>query len=143
MYYINKIMSREETVGVLYNACYGGFRLSSEAVRLINNRYSEIGKPHIKESSYITRTDPIIVDVYNQLGKDSFSGRNSVIEIEYIKKKYIDFIKIDEYDGMESVIIDYSSSVITQIDKILNSDQTDSEKLSSIKYSLNNMFSDI
>lgn len=143
MYYINKIMSREETVGVLYNACYGGFRLSSEAVRLINNRYSEIGKPPIKESSYITRTDPIIVDVYNQLGKDSFSGRNSLIEIEYIKKKYTDFIKIDEYDGMESVIIDYSSSVITQIDKILNSDQTDSEKLSSIKYSLNNMFSDI
>jgi hypothetical protein len=136
-------MSEDEKVGVLYNTCYGGFCLSYQAITLINRRYSEIGKPPISELSNVTRSDPIIVDVFNTLGTDSFSGRNSQIGIEYVKKRYTNFIRIDEYDGMETVIIDYSSSVITQIDKILNNDQTDSEKLSSIKYSLNNMFSDM
>ncbi len=131
-------MSEEETVGVLYNTCYGGFNLSRQAVELINKKYQEIGKPPINRYDYVTRTDPIILQVYEQLGSDNFSGRSSKIQIEYIN-----FIKIDEYDGMESVIIDYSSSVITQIDKILNNTQTDSEKLSNIQYTLNNMFKDI
>lgn len=136
-------MSGEETVGVLYNTCYGGFNLSRQAVELINKKYQEIGKPPINSYDYVSRTDPIILQVYEQLGSDRFSGRNSKIQIEYINRIYINFIKIDEYDGMESVIIDYSSSVITQIDKILNSTQTDSEKLSNIQYALNNMFKDI
>jgi hypothetical protein len=136
-------MSDEETVGVLYNTCYGGFNMSRKAVELINKKYQEIGKQPINSYDYVSRTDPVILQVYEQLGSDNFSGINSKIQIEYIKKRYINFIKIDEYDGMESVIIDYSSSVITQIDKILNSTQTDSEKLSNIQYELNNIFKDI
>ena len=136
-------MSEEETVGVLYNTCYGGFNMSRQAVELINRRYQEIGKPPINSYDYINRSDPIILQVYEEIGSNNFSGINSKIEIEYIKRRYINFIKIDEYDGMESVIIDYSSSVITQIDKILNSTQTDSEKLSNIQYALNNIFRDI
>jgi len=136
-------MSDEETVGVLYNTCYGGFNMSRKAVELINKKYQEIGKQPINSYDYVSRTDPVILEIYEQLGSDNFSGINSKIHIEYIKKRYINFIKIDEYDGMESVIIDYSSSVITQIDKILNSTQTDSEKLSNIQYELNNIFKDI
>jgi hypothetical protein len=136
-------MSEEEKVGVLYNTCYGGFSLSYQAVTLINMRYAEIGKPPISVLSNITRSDPIIVDVFNTIGSDAFSGRNSQISIEYIKKRYANFIRIDEYDGMETVIIDYSSSVITEIYKILNNEQTDSEKVSSIRYALNNMFIDM
>lgn len=136
-------MSEEETIGVLYNTSYGGFNISHQAVELINKKYEELGKPPINSHSFVTRSDPVIIDVYEQLGCDLFSGRCSRIGIEYIKKKYINFIKIDEYDGMESVIIDYSTSVITQINNILNSNQSDSEKLSSIQYALNNMFSDI
>ena len=136
-------MSGEETVGVLYNTCYGGFNMSHKAVDLINKKYQEIGKQPINSYDYVSRTDPVILEVYEQLGSDNFSGINSKIQIEYIKRRYINFIKIDEYDGMESVIIDYSSSVITQIDKILNSTQTDSEKLSNIQYELNNIFKDI
>jgi hypothetical protein len=136
-------MSDEEIVGVLYNTCYGGFNMSRKAVELINKKYQEIGKQPINSYDYVSRTDPVILEIYEQLGSDNFSGINSKIQIEYIKKRYINFIKIDEYDGMESVIIDYSSSVITQIDKILNSTQTDSEKLSNIQYELNNIFKDI
>lgn len=133
----------EDTIGVLYNTCYGGFCLSYEAVTLINRRYAEVGKSSITELSDISRTDPDVLEVYRQLGSDNFSGRNSKIAVEYIKKKYENFYKIDDYDGIESVIIDYSNSVITQINNILNSDVPDSEKITSIKYTLNNMFNDM
>jgi hypothetical protein len=132
-----------DTIGVLYNTCYGGFCLSYQAVTLINRRYADLGKTSITELSDIPRTDPDILEVYRQLGSDNFSGRNSKIAVEYINKKYEHFFKITDYDGIESVIIDYSNSVITEINNILNTQLPDSEKITNIKYTLNNMFSQV
>ena len=104
---------------VVYNACYGGFSLSREAVLLgrklsgnpnwngpcIKGDFYEKGIPvefdycHLDDD--ISRDDPILVQVVEQLGFNKASGecaRLRVVEME-AGTKY----RIDEYDGYESI----------------------------------------
>ena len=100
---------------VVYNACFGGFSLSREAVLLarelsgnpkwggtaIKGDTYECGK--LCESDYgyikgIERHDKTLVEVVERLG-DSASGSCSDLQIEEVGGPY----RIDEYDGAESV----------------------------------------
>lgn len=100
---------------VVYNACYGGFSLSKEAIFLArqisgNERWGECLMPgEIYEDGSkcscfygyiggIERHDPVLVSVVEQLG-DLASGRAAKLRIAYVGNQY----RIDEYDGFESV----------------------------------------
>ena len=113
---------------IVYNACFGGFGLSVEAMQ----RYAEIKGwkyrgdiigswkiPHVidengKEySSYeleLNRVDPVLVQVVEELGQ-SASGQFADLRIAELEPgtKY----RISEYDGQEIVmtIDDYDWSV--------------------------------
>jgi hypothetical protein len=116
---------------VVYNTCYGGFGLSHEATM----RYGELanlnllyvkGNEHRWDSRYykdgiedndhyfsyldIERDDPLLAQVVEELG-DAANGDFSRLAIAELEPgtKY----RIDEYDGMESVmtIDDYEWSI--------------------------------
>lgn len=108
---MNKVYTK-----IVYNACYGGFSLSHEAIR----RYAEIKGIVLKEepneygsvdfsyengdyfSAYdFDRTDPALVQVVEELG-DAASGISADLTITdvLVGTKY----RIDEYDGNEAVM---------------------------------------
>jgi len=102
---------------IVYNACFGGFGLSEDAVR----RYAELKGliygsdgnehwhiPYLSDSDgkrisayNIERTDPALVQVVEELGERA-NTRFSDLRIEDLPAgtKY----RIDEYDGSESVM---------------------------------------
>lgn len=105
---------------VVYNSCYGGFGLSSEAIHL----YSKLANLELRQETYpgsmsktiislfdengeeilidkIKRTDPCLVEVVERLG-DKANSYTSNLEIREIPdgSRY----RIREYDGLETVI---------------------------------------
>lgn len=126
---------------VVYNACYGGFGLSAEAVR----RYAEIAGITLYEYtddfftawyrvpreeyerllasadyeaaneayfsvSDLSRTDPVLVQVVEELGE---RANDSYAELFIVEVPAGTRYRIDEYDGLESImtIDDYEWSV--------------------------------
>jgi len=121
---------------VVYNACYGGFSLSEEAIA----RYAEIkGLTLYKETGAyglvtywivppekrigsrdamtlkprdISRCDPVLVQVVKELG-DKANGRCAALKIADVAsgQRY----RIDEYDGAETVMTvdDYEWEIAT------------------------------
>lgn len=88
-----------EMTKIVYSACYGGFSLSEKAI----SRYWELkGEPCPKNwyDRGIDRTDPILVQVVEELGEDA-NGSYAKLRIEELPKGTI--YRIDEYDGFESV----------------------------------------
>jgi hypothetical protein len=99
---------------VVYNACFGGFSLSNEAL----DRMAELGyimEPNLnydpkcsdwynrtqKYNTYdgdISRHDPILVQVVEELGEKA-DGAGAKLAIKEVSGPY----RIDEYDGNESV----------------------------------------
>lgn len=105
-------------IKVVYNDCYGGFGLSREAVLLARKLSGNPnwGGPCIIGDVYaggvlvaddyghcdnVARTDEFLVKVVEILG-DKANGRYAKLKITSVPKgtKY----RIDEYDGMESVM---------------------------------------
>lgn len=91
-------MSDEQLVGIVYNACFGGFGLSDQAIA----RYAQIKGVH-PDSLYhrdIPRNDPALLQVALEL-KGRANTVFSSLQIEYLPKgtRY----RIAEYDGLEAV----------------------------------------
>lgn len=97
---------------VVYNACYGGFGLSNEAMdRMIelgydglklNPKYDPKSESMFNYKYYgddnIPRHDLILVQVVEELG-DKANGKCAELAIDEVYDSY----RIDEYDGFESV----------------------------------------
>ncbi len=107
-----------------YNACYGGFNLSDAAYEAWldrkeiaweknpNPRYSSMTEYHKKGQIGVSgahlyhdfddlRSDPDLIEIIEEMGEDS-NGSCASLRIEEIAagEQY----RIDEYDGMESVM---------------------------------------
>jgi hypothetical protein len=99
---------------IVVNHCYGGFSVSHEAyLRLrelgskvaLKERDGKDGKPrggYMEAFCYdIERTDPLLLQVMDELGSDQASGALAELEVVEIPDG-VDW-EIDDYDGMESV----------------------------------------
>ena len=98
---------------IVYNACYGGFGLSDKAIQ----RYSDLAGLSLiyKEewdhwelpngeywwSSELSRTDPILVQVVEELGKKA-DGYCAELAIDELPAGTL--YHIHEYDGLETVM---------------------------------------
>ncbi len=108
-----------EKTKIVINACYGGFSVSNAAMK----RYAELMgwtfKAPVKEyyTSYvinatgdeisdyeISRTDPILVQVVEELG-DEANGMCSKLKIVELEKGTL--YRIEEYDGFEHIETEY------------------------------------
>lgn len=104
---------------IVINTCYGGFGLSREAGRwLLANGIEEPFKSQIQKSlnrdkkdplsggiwcdlqDYPNRTHPLLVKCVKTLGEKA-NGKYAELEVEEVSGNYF---RIDEYDGVESVI---------------------------------------
>ena len=82
---------------IVYNACYGGFSLSEKAFA----RYKELGGAAYDYDWEIARTDPILVQVIEELGEEANNWASNLNMIALpAGTKY----RIEEYDGFETVM---------------------------------------
>jgi hypothetical protein len=63
------------------------------------------------------RNDPILIQIYNELGKE-FDGKNSKTMIQKIPIKYENYYYVDQYNGRESVQINYIKYEFNNLKKI-------------------------
>ena len=84
------------TTKVVYNACYGGFGLSSEAVARLKELGSTINDTYLPWE--FPRHDLLLVQVVEELG-DKANGWASKLRIANVSGPY----RIEEYDGLETV----------------------------------------
>jgi hypothetical protein len=128
----------EEFITVLYNNTYGGFCLSDKAVNIYNERMKKI-KDNFEFISYETgpaptfiRHDPILVEIYNELGCDFNDYLTNIISTT-IPKKYENYYYINEYDGLENVDIDIKQYKLDKIKlAVTNNSVSNDEKINQI-----------
>lgn len=100
-----------EKIGIVYNACHGGFGLSDAAVaRLkefgvsVNGHGWNIGANGMSgdPDNDLKRHDQRLVQVVQELGRAA-NTRFSSLKIRWVERgtKY----RIDEYDGMEDIVL--------------------------------------
>jgi len=123
-------MPTPDSIPLVINVCYGGFGLSKEGAEL----YDKLSKHHVS----LDRFDPVLIQVIETLGVKA-NCNYSKLGIVYIPGKFRDCIKIDEYDGLESIEIDLDKYILNQIHCILTDTELKSEeKVMKSLYAMNN-----
>jgi hypothetical protein len=135
----------DETIAVLYNHCYGGWTLNPLVTELYNERKKAIN-PAFKPvtcmpddyGSVVTRHDPLLVDIYYELGANFDGASYSQTNVETIPAKYKDYYDIQEYDGYETVIINHEKYALGSLKEQLrtlleNTATTDAEKIKAVR----------
>lgn len=105
----------EAFFGVMYNACYGGFTLSKKAMahyRALKGMAPSA--PLDFDEHEPPRHDPDLVRTVAYLGREA-GGEYSEIQIERLPIRYRDYYYIDEYDGSETVCVDYKQYKLDRI----------------------------
>jgi len=116
----------EEEIEILYNATYGGWTISDKAMELYSLRKTESSNNYVRK-----RINPILIQIYKELS-DEFDGKYSKTLIQKIPKKYEKHYYISEYDGLETVDIDYTKYELDNLKKnikeILENNNIDNDK---------------
>ena len=122
-----EINNNEEEIEVLYNDCYGSWRISNKARKLYVLRRANDSNNNFSSK----RSDPILIQIYNELGNE-FDSEHSKTAIKKISKKYEYYYFISEYDGLETVEIDYTKyeldNLKQQIKDILENNSIDNDE---------------
>jgi hypothetical protein len=117
------------TYQVVYNAKYGGFGLSKEGLSEYNKRMSHV----VHDADEISRDDPILIELVKSMG-NQINDKYSKLKIMEFPIKYKSFLKWEEYDGYESVFINYDRYIIHAIQCVMhNNSLTSDEKLITIE----------
>ncbi len=87
---------------IVHNTCYGGFSLNDEGLK----RYHEKTGKQRGDSEFLDRHDPALVEMIEEDAK-KYSGRCSELRIYNLDDIFDGCYYIDDYDGMESVEVDY------------------------------------
>lgn len=91
----------------LYNACYGGFSFSEEFEEEFCKRFPEKAEFLKNLWNLEIRYDPDVVALWKEMGERA-NGPCSKIKSKMLPEKCIEYVDLDEYDGMESVGIDWN-----------------------------------
>lgn len=118
--------TEENMIGILYNNCYGGYMPSMKAEELYNQRICKTNDNGTDDDVVpfyqLDRHDPLIVQIFHELGKefnDEQQGTN--IKLVEIPEKYKNYYEIEEYDGVENVVVDYHRYIVDKITEISSS----------------------
>ena len=122
-----ELLPMTDYVEILYNACFGGFGFSQEAV-------SEYHKRKTADPSFdaheIERHDAVMIEIVKELGPKA-NGYCAKLAIERIPAHFVKHYDIVEYDGSESVQIKYDAYKIETAKLLLqDANLTKSEKIS-------------
>jgi hypothetical protein len=113
----------DETIGVLYNMSYGGYAISAGALMEYAQQTGMDEKATesfvLSQGRGISRIDPIMVKVVEQIGGVAASHHDSQIGIFRVAKKYENYLKISEYDGSESPGVDLRMYLLDKLKHVL------------------------
>lgn len=98
---------------VVYNSKYGGFGISREGLA----EYNRLTSLNVDSYYCIDRDDPVLIQLVETMG-DKINDEYSRLKIKEFPMKYKLFLKWSEYDGNESVSIDYERYLISNIKNI-------------------------
>ena len=101
--------NKDEYIEILYNASFGGeYTISDEAQQLYIEHHIDFRHPdHDFFDDFEDRQNVLLIQIYHQL-ESKFSGKSSHIKVKRIPKIYENHFHIHEYNGFESIIINYS-----------------------------------
>lgn len=87
---------------IVFNACYGGFGLSDEAFEMFRER-TGLKDTHQLDIEWHHRTNPVLIDIIEQLGSRRASGPAALLLVAEIPDDY--GYSIEDYDGVESIYL--------------------------------------
>lgn len=117
-------------VPVVINRCYGGFSLSKAA---LNAYECEGGADALSyEGRGVSRTDRLLASVCTRL-KENANGRCAKLDVFWVEERFEDYVQISEYDGYESLSVDFDRYKLHSIQRIImDLDCSSDEKLERI-----------
>ena len=131
--------SESEEVGIVVNGCYGGFGLSEWARHQFKDRAREDG--YIPDPE---RTDPKLVQMVETHG-NKVNGPYSSLRVEYMPKDYAKkkCYTIEEYDGTESLVLQYDKYKGVRMKEIIyNEKLSDEVRIKRLKQFIENFKED-
>jgi hypothetical protein len=113
---------------VVYNSVFGGFGLSKEGLE----EYNRLTSKNVIHAEAIESDDPILIHLVETMG-DVIHTKCSRLKIKEFPMKYKGFLKWADYDGRETVRIDYEQYLISSIKDVKNDPSTSyNEKITRI-----------
>jgi hypothetical protein len=100
---------------VVYNAKYGDFGLSKEALA----EYNRLTSRRVEHAECIERDDPILIHLVETM-IHTVDNEYSRLKIKEFPIKYKSFLQWHEYDGLETIFIDYHQYLIDRIKYVLD-----------------------
>jgi hypothetical protein len=102
-------------IDIMYNTCYGGFSLSQAAIDEYKRRCPDGKNPRMYQ---MDRDDQVMVQIIKEMGRKA-NGQFSDIRLQSIPVEYREHYKIEEYDGLESVVIDHNAFQVAAIKSLV------------------------
>jgi len=126
--------SSKKTTPVMYNARFGSFSFSSEAIAEYNIRKpSDVPPIRMSTCVDIDRTDSIMAQICREMGPKA-NGMFSKIQIEDVPVRFSECYAIREFDGLETVCISLRKYQLECILRILDTiTMSNDEKIKMIK----------
>jgi hypothetical protein len=112
---------------VVYNDCHGGFDLSEKGMAEYNHRTSQLTYP-----DGITRDDPVLLHMVDTMDPAVINSEYSRLKIKEFPIIFREFLEWREYDGLESVRVDYHKYIVHTVKSILDADVSAEEKIGRI-----------
>lgn len=101
-------------IKILYNNCYGGFDVSREFEEEYQRRTGRsVDRDSVEFHATGTssfRCDPIAVAIFEEFGSERASGPSAMIEVHEIPAVFARYWKITDYDGDESITVNYTEA---------------------------------
>ena len=120
-----------------YNDCYGGWGMSETADFLFSLlQSSSILQGYDASYSFLTlemKEAICTAKLIQFLGRDVDTGYSN-LTFEFVRKDCFPFINVHEYDGLESIYIEFNSDQYDEINRVLETTTlSETDKLKEIK----------
>jgi len=125
---LNNYVANTSIIEILYNNSYSEWKISEKAIELYKLR-SNITEFELADCC---RNDPILVQIYKELGND-FNDKSSRTNIKKIPKKYKNYYFIGDDCGKEYISIDKTGYIYYKIKEILQSTNNNDLKINEIE----------
>jgi len=112
---------------VIYNDCHGGFDLSEQGMTEYNHRTSQLIYP-----DGISRDDPVLLHMVETMDPAVINSKHSRLTIKEFPIAFRNFLVWSEYDGKESVRVDYHAYIVHTVKSVLEADVSAEEKIGRI-----------
>jgi hypothetical protein len=119
-----------DTIQILYNKCYGGFKFSDDFKEELKKRLGQ--KIEYRHENY--RDHPEAIKLFLEKGSEWSSYSYSELALYEFPKKFKNFWSIHDYDGMENIYIRVDSAIAYAVDEYLKNPTP--ETLESFKHEI-------